>query len=375
MAHVAGKGPKSIAGRRAGINTKQYPPSGAEATGGLFCSIYIGPSESLLPMTYDDGDNPPGVHLAAKPQDQTMVSVQGAKEQTQIRNMTRADLDRAGEILFKAYTVGASKHGYVPRMQSTQEGTAWAWAMLRHGPGEILIAEVEGRAVGICCLNPRGDHGGVGPVAVDPSYQGRGIGRQLMNALLKKADGLQSVRLFQEAFNPASFSLYYSLNFMPVAELLDLFLNTGVRKGMDPCGTVSVLTANDLDAVSAYNIPRSKLDRSQDLAYYVKWGKVFVCRDQSQIRGFLASLPGSRTVQLGPLVAEGEEEARLLFQHAVAFFKERPCQTRVMTRDSLLVRALEGLGFKLYCLNILMVRGSWRPGQYVEAFGGFPEGT
>jgi ribosomal protein S18 acetylase RimI-like enzyme len=289
--------------------------------------------------------------------------------------MARTDLDRVGEILFEAFNAGASKHGYAPRMQSVQEGTSWAWAMLRHGPNELLIAEVENRAVGICCLNPRGVHGGVGPVAVDPSFQGQGIGRQLMNALLKRTEGLQSVRLFQEAFNPASFSLYYSLNFMPVAELLDLFLNTGERKRVDLSSTVSELTAKDLDAVSTYDIPRSKLDRRKDLAYYVQWGKVFVHRYQSQIRGFLACLPGSRSVQLGPLVAEGEEEAQCLFQHAVGVFSERSCQTRVMARDHLLVRTLEGLGFQLYCLNILMVRGSWRPSQYVEAFGRFPEGA
>ncbi len=289
--------------------------------------------------------------------------------------MVRTDLERAGKILFEAFRVGASKHGYAPRMQSAQEGTAWAWAMLRHRPSELLIAETENQAVGICCLNPRGEHGGVGPVAVDPCFQGFGIGRQLMNSLLERAEGLQSLRLFQEAFNPASFSLYYSLNFMPVAELLDLFLDPGARKGVDPCSNVSEVTQNDLEALYTYDIPRSKLDRRTDLAYYVKWGRVFVCRDQSRITGFLACLPGLRSVQLGPLAADGEEEAASLFQHALGVFNERACQTRVMARDYLLVRTLERSGFRLYCQNVLMVRGSWRPGRSVEAFGRFPEGA
>lgn len=289
--------------------------------------------------------------------------------------MTKSDLSRVGEILFEAFNGEALKYGYAPRMESVQEGAAWAWALLRHGPSEPLIAEVENRAVGICCLNLRGNHGGVGPVAVDPSFQGYGIGRQLMSALLKRAEGLQSVRLFQEAFNPASFSLYYSLNFMPVADLLDVFLNTGHGKGEDLCSEVTELTPKDLDAVYTYDIPRSKLDRRTDFAYYVQWGKVFVYRYQSQIHGFLACLPGSRSVQLGPLVAEGEKEAVCLFQHALGVFNGRPCQTRVMARDHLLVRTLKGLGFKLYCLNILMVRGSWQPGRYIEAFGRFPEGA
>jgi ribosomal protein S18 acetylase RimI-like enzyme len=294
---------------------------------------------------------------------------------TQIRNMTKADIDRVGEILYEAYNGVASKHGYAQKMQSVQVGRSWAWAMLHHGPRELLIAEVENRVAGICCLNPRGDLGGVGPVAVDPYFQGHGIGRELMHALLKRAESLQSLRLIQEAFNPASFSMYYSLNFMPVENLLDLFLNEGIEQRLDLYNNVSELTARDLDAVYKYDNPRSKVDRRTDLAYYINWGKIFVYRDQSQIRGFLACLPGSESVQLGPLLTEGEEEAKCLFQHALIIFKERCCRTRVMARDYLLVKTLKELGFKLYSIDILMVRGAWRPCQYVEAFGIFPEGV
>lgn len=293
---------------------------------------------------------------------------------TLIHNMTKADLDRVGEILFEAFNKEALKHGYAPRLPSVQAGTAWAWALLRHSPSEPLVAEMDARVVGICCLNPRGDHGGFGPVAVDPSYEGYGIGRKLMDALLMRAEGLQSVRTFQQAFNPASFALYYSLGFIPVAELLDLYLDSGDRKKLEPFSYVSEISAKDLDEVNAYNIPRSKLDRRTDLAYYAKWGKVFVFRDQ-QIRGFLACLPNSQSVQLGPLVAEGEEEAQCLYQYALDIFSDQAFQTRVMAKDYSLVRTLLGLGFKIYCLDMLMVRGSWRPGPYVEAFGRFPEGA
>ena len=289
--------------------------------------------------------------------------------------MTRSDLERVGEILFTAFSTGAQRHGYPSRIHSVQEGQSWAWAMLRHGPSEILIAEVEGRAIGICCLNPRGVHGGIGPVAVDPLFQGYGIGRQLMDALLTRAADLLSVRLFQEAFNPASFSLYYSLEFIPVAELLDLMVHTADRKTVDPCSKVHDMASRELDEVSTYDMPRSKLDRRSDLAYYRQWGKIYVYRHQSQIRGYLACLPGSQSVQLGPLVTEGEEEAACLLHNALGAFHGRTCQTRVMARDHELVRTLMGLGFRLYCLDLLMVRGSWRPGHYAEAYGRFPEGT
>lgn len=293
----------------------------------------------------------------------------------QIRNMTKADKDQVGEILYESFNAGASKHGYAPKMQCVEVGKSWAWALLHYGSNELLVAEVENRIAGICCLSPRGDLGGVGPVVVSPNFQGYRIGSQLMDALLERAENLQSLRLIQEAFNPSSFSLFYSHNFMPVANLLDLYRVGGAEQRLDQCSHVNELKANDLDAVYMYDCPRSKSDRRKDLEYYIKWGKVFVYRYQSQIRGYLVCLPGSGSVQLGPLLAEGEDEAGSLFQHALVDYNELYCQTRVMARDYMLVKSLMGFGFKIYCLNNLMVRGAWRPGKYIEAFGIFPEGV
>lgn len=292
-----------------------------------------------------------------------------------IRNMTKADIDPVGEILYQSFSAGASKHGYVPKMQRVEVGKSWAWALLHYGSNELLIAEMENSIAGMCCLSPRGDLGGVGPVVVNPDFQGRRVGSQLMDVLLERAGTLQSLRLIQEAFNPASFSLFYSHNFMPVTTLLDLFREGEAGQRSEPCDYVAEMTEKDIKAVCEYDNPRSKSDRRKDLAYYVKWGKVFVFRHQSEIRGFLACLPGSGSVQLGPLLAEGEEEASCLFQHAVSVFNGRQCQTRIMARDYMIVKTLTGLGFKVYCLNNLMVRGAWRPSQYVEAFGIFPEGV
>lgn len=293
----------------------------------------------------------------------------------EIRNMVRTDIVRVGEILHEAFKLNASKYGYAPQVKSVKDGQSWAWSMLRHGPKELLVAEVEKRVVGMTCLNPRGDLGGHGPTAVDPSFQGGGIARELMNAVFKRVEGLPSTRCVQEAFNPAGFSFVYSFDYMPVATLLDLSLDGRMEQAPSLSDNVSELSVKDLAAIWAYDNPRSKLDRRPDFAFYLNWGKVFVYRDQSQIRGFLACLPGARSVQLGPLLAEAEEEAEHLFRHALAVYKKQGYRTRVMARDRFLARVLEGLGFELYCVDLLMVRGSWRPSQYVEAFGIFPEGV
>ncbi len=292
-----------------------------------------------------------------------------------VRDMTRNDLEAVGGVLFRAFNDASSRHGYAPRMADAKEGTAWAWAILRHGPHELVVADVDGRAAGICCLHPRGEQGGIGPVAVDPALQGRGVGRMMMEEVIRRSRGLQSVRLFQEAFNPASFSLYYANDFLPVADMLDLTAGPRGQQQTPPCEHVQELSAQELEEAVAYDRPRSKYDRRTDFAYYLQWGKVFVHRQGGRIGGLLACLPGARSVQCGPLIAEGEEEAGRLFERAVSVFHDRQCQTRVMARDRSLVRSLQALGFRVYCLNMLMVRGAWRPGECIEAFGRFPEGT
>jgi GNAT superfamily N-acetyltransferase len=292
----------------------------------------------------------------------------------QIRNMTKADIDRVGEIIYEGFTAVASTYGYTSNVSSLQEGKLIAWAMFHHGPSEKLVAEVDNRVVGSTCLSLRGDVAGLGPSVIDPHFQGKSIGRELISAVLKKAENLGSIRTILEAFNPAVFALiYFSLDFELVTDLLDLILRGEVKQSVEPCSNVEELTLDGLDQVCAYDNPRSGLDRRPDFTYFARWGKVFVYRDQSQIRGYLACLPGSSWVQLGPLVAEGQEEAECLFRHALAFFKDRSFRTRIMARDHLLANALKGLGFRLYCTEFLMVRGLWRPSQYVEALGIFPE--
>lgn len=300
---------------------------------------------------------------------------QAQAAEPRIRAMKRTDLEEVGALLFRAFHQGAVKHGYAPRIGSKEEGLAWAWALFRYGSPEILVAHVDDRLAGVCGLYRRGAHGGIGPVAVDPAWQGRGVGSRLMAALLERAAGLESVRLFQEAFNPASFSLYYGLGFEPVSELLDLTAEPREGRGAAGGGGVSELAGHELTDAAAYDMARSRYDRREDLAYYMKWGKVLVCRRASEIRGVLACVPGGRSVHLGPLVADGEEEARSLYERACAVYNGRQVGTRVMARDRLLVSALRQMGFRIYCLNMLMVRGTWRPGSSVEAFGRFPEGT
>ena len=73
----------------------------------------------------------------------------------------------------------------------------------------------DGRVVGSNFLSLMDPVAGVGPITVDSSYQGQGVGRALMQNVMDYAqhNNIKQVRLMQDSFNVASLSLYASMGF------------------------------------------------------------------------------------------------------------------------------------------------------------------
>src|SRR5919199_5811352 len=73
----------------------------------------------------------------------------------------------------------------------------------------------DGRVIGSNFLSLMDPVAGVGPVTVDPCYKGQGVGRALMQDVINYArhNNIEQVRLFHDAFNVASLSLYASMGF------------------------------------------------------------------------------------------------------------------------------------------------------------------
>jgi predicted N-acetyltransferase YhbS len=74
-----------------------------------------------------------------------------------------------------------------------------------------VVAERGGAIIGLCFLYEHDPIRAVGPLAVAPSAQGRGVGRALIEAVLARAEGAAGIRLTQAQSHPASFALYASL--------------------------------------------------------------------------------------------------------------------------------------------------------------------
>jgi ribosomal protein S18 acetylase RimI-like enzyme len=80
-----------------------------------------------------------------------------------------------------------------------------------------LIVELDGRAVGTVRVHRDADTAGVYGFAVDPAWQGRGIGRDVLRRVCRqlRAAGVRRIGLEVEIDNDRALGLYTSLGFVP----------------------------------------------------------------------------------------------------------------------------------------------------------------
>lgn len=113
-------------------------------------------------------------------------------------------------------------------------GTDWVWRKLRHIDGDcdaqpdgVLVAEEDGRVIGYITM--RFDEATkvawIPNMAVEPEFQGRGIGRQLILTALDWArqKGMKYAKIETLAQNPVGQHLYPSCGFKEVARQVHYF--------------------------------------------------------------------------------------------------------------------------------------------------------
>ena len=155
-----------------------------------------------------------------------------------------------------------------------------------------VMALLDGKIVGSNFLVQADEVAGVGPITVDPAVQSKGIGRALMQWAIDEARrrGIRQTRLFQEALNTTSLSLYTSLGFA--------WRDSAAMMQALPAGqedpTIRPLTADDLPAIAALSQAAYGFSRVQDAAQLIEWqvpGFVRL-RDGRPVAYFFATLFG-----------------------------------------------------------------------------------
>jgi GNAT superfamily N-acetyltransferase len=206
-----------------------------------------------------------------------------------------------------------------------------------------------GKLVGSNFLSLMDPVAGVGPVTVDPSYQGKGVGRTLMQDVIDYArrHNIEQVRLMQDAFNVASLSLYASLGFdvkEPVA-----FMQAAPLAEAD--NSVRPITDPDLPAIEELSERIYKNSRRNEVAAAAPYGFAALLRErQGCVTGYL--LPG----QFGHGVAETEEDALALIGEVAR--RLPPEMARFfcpLTESSFYRKALQGGCHVIKVMNYMML--------------------
>ncbi len=292
---------------------------------------------------------------------------------TTVRPLVLEDAPVVGQIIAVAFNEVFRRHGFASPFSSIEVGQRLAALYASYSESQGFVAETEGRIVGSGFLHVRGDRAGIGPVTVDPSAQGVGAGRAIMQRLLEESGHCSSVRLFQDAFNNASFSLYSKLGFVARDVLVALEAEDPQPEPIPNTAEVRLMTGADLDEVTALDTRVTGLARRADFGLLLGFGSHLVCQRDGRIVGYLCRLALENESFLGPAAAEGLDDLKSLLYHAAQMPGARAARVRLFASQPESVQYAMESGYKVGTLSTYMVRGEWKPFDGVCAIAMFPE--
>lgn len=121
---------------------------------------------------------------------------------------------------------------------------------------EFVVAELDDRVVGCAALHVLwADLAEVRTVAVDPAYQGRGIGSRMLQALLDRAADLGVARVFCLTFETAFFARH------GFAEARDVLVDARVQQELLQSHDEGVAEFLDLDRVRPNTLGNTRMLR------------------------------------------------------------------------------------------------------------------
>src|SRR5918911_1595912 len=182
-----------------------------------------------------------------------------------IRRAVPPDAAVCGPILYKAFQTLADYHRFPPDFPSEEVATNVASMLIEHPKFWGVIAEDNSRILGSNFVDFRSPIAGIGPISVDPEAQNRGVGRQLMQAVMDEAvaRNCAGIRLVQVAYHNRSLCLYTKLGFR-TRESLSLM--QGAPLGMTFAG-YEVRPATEADIKVCGQVCRTVhgVDRNEEL--------------------------------------------------------------------------------------------------------------
>ena len=280
-----------------------------------------------------------------------------------LRAVEQRDVERVGDVNFVAFYRVAVAHGLAPGIGTPAESRGYIRHLLTIDPLGGTLAEEDGEVVGLSWVHPRGPVATIGPIAVDPRAQGRGIGRRLLERAIELGGrGVPQVRLVHESFNSQALGLYLHAGFRVVAPLLDLELPPGAALPPPSAPRTVVLrppTSDDRVRLVARDARAFGAPRPQNVDLYLTRGRALVAESATTLAGYAFGIGFRGTGYVGSASADDPGLLLALVVTLAAELSARgvAVRTLVPAADRRLVDGLAAAGFRVFRACHYMVRG------------------
>ena len=209
------------------------------------------------------------------------------------------DADKVGKIIFEAFSAVANKHNFPPDFPSVDIARGLASSLLSNPRFYSIIAEDntsnggedKDSIVGSNFLDERSNIvAGVGPLIIDPKYQNKGTGRQLMINILERAKNKNflAIRLLQASYHSRSLALYATLGF-EVREPISNMQGKPIQEAI-PGRSVRAATESDTESCNTICKTIHGHDRNGELQDSIKQGSAKVVLHENKITGYTCGL-------------------------------------------------------------------------------------
>jgi len=229
-----------------------------------------------------------------------------------VRKARPEDAAICGRICYEAFTRISTDHAFPPDFPSVEVATSVLSMMFTHSGFYCVVAEMDGRILGSNCLDERSAIAGVGPITIDPEVQNKGVGRELMEAVLARSAerGCQGTRLLQAAFHNRSLSLYTKLGF-DTREPISTMQGPPIKA---PIPGYSIRPARTSDLEECNRLCRfvHGHDRNGELRNAVEQGTAVVAERDGRIVayatviGFFGHMAGESNADIQSLIANAD---------------------------------------------------------------------
>ncbi|SHO55990.1 GNAT family N-acetyltransferase [Vibrio quintilis] len=183
--------------------------------------------------------------------------------------------------------------------------------------GHSLVMESGGQIIGTACLVPQGRYASVGLIVISDDFQGRGLGRQIMNDIISYAEpGTDLYLTATEMGKP----LYQKIGFAEYA-VIEQYQNVVEKQNLtllspQANAVVREMNSGEEPILKQMMDASAGMDRNAigDLVLKTS-ARTLVIEDDGQITGFAVCRDFGRGVCIGPVIAHSSANALALISH------------------------------------------------------------